>query len=234
MDGLLAQMGTTGFILGWSVLLSLLLVGGIYEKCAAELIQRAMSDQSGARIAAGRRLLPGLTLIPPIMLVPVLIWGAYGGLGVSLIFGPRLISTPVTTGLHAALPAGVLLIGAGFVTAAKGMIEHEIRFWASKPFVLLSQSLGKDLKAELRMLVMVRSFTDLWAKVLPWFFGELVVVEALLNVPGLGLTLWEAARRLDHGTVAASLGAIVALFFVTLTANRSLSHWLSQRLESYG
>jgi len=234
MAGFVGEIGTTSLIIGWGFVFSLILMFAMYETVGRTLVRESAFAQGEFDRSGDRLFGRGVVLVPAVMLVPLLIWFSYLAFKTVLIFPPGLMASAADLNLHAIAPALVLLVSAGFVGSARRVMASEIRFWAGRPFVRLSLALGKDPHAELRRLIVARSFSEIWSATLPWFFGELIVVEALFNAPGLGTSLWEAARRLDHTEAAKGLLVIFAIFFFTNEVNRRLSRWVGVRLESYG
>ena len=68
---------------------------------------------------------------------------------------------------------------------------------------------------------------------LPWLFGEIIVVEAVFNAPGLGLGAWRAAKARDYGVVGESLGWLIILFTVFYGLNVLWSRNIGKKLKGY-
>ena len=237
----LSQFGTTLLILFWSLLLSFLMLVFAYEIRRSRILDSLSGGSPGGQTPTARLVSKKsienpsfLLLLPAIMFVPILIWGMRSAFGLNIIFPPDLDSSRFDIFVHTLLPAIALLFGAGVISTMGSLLNSEIGNWIHKPFTRFSLSLGKDIHRELRFIVMIRTYTELWSRSLPWYFGELIVVEALFNAPGLGFSLWDSARRHDYPSAASGIAVILFIYYFSITLNRTLSRWVGEKLESYG
>jgi ABC-type dipeptide/oligopeptide/nickel transport system permease component len=110
---------------------------------------------------------------------------------------------------------------------------REVRHWRQKPFVALTLAKGGTESMALRKLVILKSLAEGWSQCLPWLFGELIIVEAMFNAPGLGLDTWNMAKMRNMEGLFQSLlwlgGIYLLSFWLTVRWNR----WIGNRLEGY-
>ena len=102
-----------------------------------------------------------------------------------------------------------------------------------KRFVLVGEAFGKKATTSLRRLIMTKALAYTWSETLPWLFGELIIVEAIYNAPGLGLDAWQAAKARDFYTLAEAVSVLVGLYLSCVLLSAIISHWIGRRLESY-
>jgi len=222
-----SPLGTTCLVLAWCLVLSL----GWSNLCFAVVAYRRLPAE--CRQTAATTLGTGM-IMPALVAAPLTLLAAFRSLQVNLLF-PVTLFADVWELVGASLaPALVLFCASGLASTLAREISREYRHWQHQPFSMLSSSLGKSTPRDLYKLVMGRSLGQAWAQVLPWLFGELVVVEAIFNAPGLGLEAWHLARIRDHTGLIQCIGWLAGLYLICILFTSWSNKRLGQRLASYG
>jgi len=212
---------TTGVICLISFFLSVILAFGFYEWSVFFQIKKSSGD------------VVSVNLIPSLLLAPPLIALAYKFLGWNLIYPVHIYADFYDIFYAAWVPAVVLLLASGLYSGIKSSVSSEIGFWKSKSFYLFSTSLGMSPDRALRRVVLLRVLSQSWLRSLPWFFGELIVIEAVFNAPGLAYEAWNSAKLRDFYGLAEVMISIVLLYFVCFMMVRFFNRWLGEKLASY-
>ncbi len=212
---------TTGLILAWSFLLS---IGwGFISYWLASARKGEHGNVSGQ----------GVGVIPALVLGPLALVMAYRIFHINLIFPLHLFASVGELIVAAFFPALILSLACGLLTGTARNLAVDYGYWSRKRFVLVGQAIGKSQKRSLRRLVLTKSLTNAWSESLPWLFGELVVVEAIFNAPGLGLDAWTAAKMRDFSMLGNAIFWLAALYLACVFVNSLVSRWIGQKLESY-
>jgi ABC-type dipeptide/oligopeptide/nickel transport system permease component len=173
------------------------------------------------------------TLLPSLILGPLVLIGFYQLFNINLIFPVQLMASLGDIILASLLPAIILLLASGLMFYVFQTTAREVRHWRQKPFVALTLAKGGTESMALRKLVILKSLAEGWSQCLPWLFGELIIVEAMFNAPGLGLDTWNMAKMRNMEGLFQSLlwlgGIYLLSFWLTVRWNR----WIGNRLEGY-
>ena len=221
--------GTTGLVLAWCLVLSLVWAHLCYVivACRRKVPVYTLVAARAATLGSG-------VIMPVLVAAPLTLLLAFRAASINLLFPVTLFATPVELLKATFAPALVLFCASGLGTALTKQIQREYRHWQAQPFIRLSFALGKSTPKELYKLVMSKSLGSAWSQGLPWLFGELVVVEAIFNAPGLGLEAWHMARIRDHSGLLHCVGWLVLLYLVCTTLTSWSNRRLGTRLASYG
>lgn len=216
-------MLATALMLVWCCLLSAIVALCRYEFCARR-------QKIGAPGKQPLRLWP---VLPSLVVGPLIVVGAYRFFGINLL-APIFLLSGTETMVYASLcPAIVLGLTSGLFLGVSAQVSQEITFWYSKPFAKLHVASGLNVRPLLRRLVVGKSLLDAWQRSLPWLFSELVVVEAVFNLPGLGQDAWNFARTRDIDRFALTIAMLVFIYTLVSRAVLGLHQKLGKKLESY-
>jgi len=175
-----------------------------------------------------------LLILPTLVIGPVVLVLAFQAFRVNLLFPVHLLSGFLALLQAALIPALVIGMASGVFVFITRSVYREYGFWRQKNFAVVAETLGLNLHASLRRLVLLKALADTWQQCLPWFFGELVIVEAVFNAPGLGMEAWRTARERDFSGLLACVLWLIILYGLSVLASTALSRWLGRKLESYG
>jgi ABC-type dipeptide/oligopeptide/nickel transport system permease component len=221
---MLSYLLTTVLILGWCF--------AVAAAWSLALFSWATRRRHGPRAAPSSRRIPG-AILPALVVAPVAVLAAFRALGLNLLF-PIVVDAELTTLLAATLaPALVLLIASGLAGQLARGVTAELEFWRAKTFATVALAVGRDPHRELRRLVLTKALSGALGRCLPWLFGELVVVEAVFNAPGLGLDAWHLARTRDLAGLATTVAWLTALYIACAAAAAAVHRWIGRRLDSY-
>jgi len=212
---------TTGIIFFVSLSLSIILAFACYE-WQIFFPSRKIYDENF-----------GVSLIPSLLLAPPLIVLSYKFFGVNLIYPVHLYAGFYEIFNSAWAPAVVLLLASGLFSGIKSSIVTEMQYWRSKPFYLFSTSMGMSADSALRKIVLLRVLSQSWLRSLPWFFGEVIVIEAMFNAPGLAYEAWNLAKIRDFYGLAEAMASIVLVYAICLVMFSLVNRWLGEKLASY-
>ena len=217
---MLKHFETTSLILLWCVVFSL----------AIGFFRWKMINLEKPPRAASRFALP---IVPALVLGPLAILLAWRVFDVNLIYPVHLLSELSDLSHFALVPALVLILASGLAVHLWRKIGLETQRWQSARFLLLAKSVGKNPRDQLRPLVLRKSFLESWSAALPWLFGELMVVEAVFNAPGVGLDVWHRARTRDVEGFVLALISLVAMYVLLSMLLRWLHLRLGRKLEGW-
>lgn len=173
-------------------------------------------------------------ILPGLVLAPVMLVLSFRLFGVSLLFPSAFDAGFKATLSAAAAPASALVIASGLARSLWRNVAVQYQHWQSQPFATARLAVGGSRESAVRRLVIIKSFLAAWAQCLPWLYGELIIVEAVFNAPGLGLSAWHAARQRDHLSLVTAVGGLILLYALAVGIATGASRWLGRRLESYG
>jgi len=174
-----------------------------------------------------------MILVPALVLVPLAIRFFYDFFDINLFYPVHFLVSSGELFVRAIAPAAVLLVASGLIILLSHKIRDEYTFWMKMPFIVVTESLGRSPKKELRRLVVVKAYLDAWQNALPWLFGELIVVESLFNAPGLASQLWRSAKAYQWWDLACSGLALVVLFYLISESAAKISRIIGVRLSGY-
>ncbi len=174
-----------------------------------------------------------MPIVPALVTGPLLILGAWRLFQVNLIYPVHLLSHIAELFRFAVVPSIVLIFASGLGIHLWRKIEIESARWQSARFVLLAKAVGKNPRSQVRLLVLRKSLLESWSAALPWLFGELMIVEAVFNAPGLGLEVWHRARTRDADGFVMSLLSLVAIYLLLSFSLRWSQRRLGQKLEGW-
>ncbi len=212
---------TSTLILIWALILSLLYGAWRYWRVVRLAEAGQPIDTSGGFI------------VPALALAPVVLVLGFRGLGVNLLFPVHFFSNLAQLAGYAFVPAVVLVVASGLGGQVRALVGAEYLHWRGKPFARVALAYGMKPSRVLQRLVLIKALARAWSRCLPWLFGELMIVEAVFNAPGLGLDAWNLARTRELVGLAEALGWLAGLYVVCLTATALVHGWIGRRLESY-
>jgi ABC-type dipeptide/oligopeptide/nickel transport system permease component len=213
---------TTLMIFGWCLVIGVSWVVVLFEYLSRN---RALAE----RLQGQKH-----SIFPCLLVAPIVVALVYRFFSVSLIF-PTQFHTSATAYIWLTIPpAIILLFGSGYFLAAAGHVARETLHWRAKPFAVAGQAYGFSLTHSLRKLVVMKALALSWSLCLPWIFGELVVVEAVFNAPGLGLQIWNLAKNREISALLLPLLTLAFTYGLAALCSAILHRNLGRRLETYG
>lgn len=228
---------TTALILLWSFFFSVLWAGIVYFWTSRAIGKSNESYEvvHEKRLSQGRiHPWKSMGVISPALLVaPLVLIFSHDLLGLNLIFPVHLTADFHQVLFAAMTPALVLLLACGILGQVTRQIPATYAEWSRKTFVTMTKSYGGTPRNALRRIVSGQVLSRAWSQCLPWFFGELIVVECVFNAPGLGLDAWHQARLRDWVGLFEALVWLASLYGVAVVVSALFSKWLGKRLESY-
>jgi ABC-type dipeptide/oligopeptide/nickel transport system permease component len=217
---------TTGYILTWAFLLSVIWCIGVFY------IRRNRLRQSPffLRGDSGKAFyLP----LPVLIVAPPLIWGIHFLFDFSVIYPPVMLLDGSELFLRAFPCAAVLLLGSGLISTIYYTADHELAFWLEKDFIKHRDAMGLNSHKVLRWIVCRRLFLNSWAACLPWFFSELILVEVLFAAPGMGLELWNAMKFQEYSRAWEVALCLLGIYLVMYGANHQAQTSLGKKMRGY-
>jgi len=215
---------TTILILAWCIAISV-----AWTALAYVWSTRIVGGEARDRLDLGQGIiLPGLVLAPVMLVISFRVFG------INLLFPSAFEATILTTVSAATAPAFALFLSSGLGRSLWRTLGMQYHLWQRQPFATAAVAYGSTRELAVRRLVVLKSFLAAWAQSLPWLYGELIIIEAVFNAPGLGLSAWDAARQRDHLGLLTAVAGLIALYAVSVAISSWVSHWLGRRLESYG
>ncbi|MCX6106739.1 MAG: hypothetical protein NTY08_12995 [Proteobacteria bacterium] len=214
---------TTILILAWCLLLALCWTAAVFG-----YLCRSQQAPSESIDGLGRGV-----IIPALVVAPVTLLIAFRYAGINLLFPIEIFATATELCTAALAPAAVLFIVSGLAGALMRQLRLEHDYWQRQPFALAAVAYGHDKNKAVRRIVLLKGFVTAWAQCLPWLYGELIIVEAVFNAPGLGLSAWHMARARDHMGLLATIGLLILLYALSVAVTAWGNSWLGRRLESY-
>ena len=159
--------------------------------------------------------------------------GAFKFFGINLLFPLHFFASFGQLVIAALVPAVVLLMASGLLGNIHRSINYEYEYWSNKMFAVVAKSVGGSIPKNLKRLVLIKAIAQSWSQSLPWLFGELIVVEAVFNAPGLGLDAWNLAQIRNMEGLFEVILWLVLLYglcsFITALVNR----WIGRKLTGY-
>ena len=220
---MLKYFQTTTLILLWCAVLSLALASATYWFTAFRHERRGR----------GRASTTGL-IMPALVVAPLALAAAFRLIGVNLLFPVHFFADFWSLAGAAFAPAAVLILSSGLAGSLWRQIHREYAHWRAKTFALMATAIGKKPETALRRLVLAKALASAWTQSLPWLFGELIIVEAVFNAPGLGLDAWHLARVRDLPGLGETILWLAALYGTAVLVTGVINRWLGVRLSSYG
>lgn len=230
LETLIAKLAMTTLLLCWCFALAWAWSRVAYSWLTARHSHQQLCDDSTQ--GAARALRPSL-MMPALVIAPLLLLAAFRGFEVNLLFPVHFFADTSTLIAAGIAPALVLLLASGLVGQLTRTIASEYAYWRCKPFATVALAVGRNPRRDLRKLVLLKASVASWSRCLPWLFGELVVVEAVFNAPGIGLEAWHLARTRNFAALAMALCWLVALYAFCTLAAAYAHRWIGRRLESY-
>ena len=210
---------SSGFILLWLILMSLIWL----ELSLHWPLSRMPTDQVQTRTPQ----LPILLMAPMVM---VLFQKAFN---VSIIYPIVLNSSLLQLWILAAIPAALLLYASGLLASIHDISAQERIYWSRQCFNRTAQAIGLNQARRFNQLIRMRTLTQAWERCLPWMFGELLLVECLLNAPGMGLQIWRLARQREFDSLWPLMLQLIGVYIVLFLVIDRLKSWLGAKLEGY-
>jgi ABC-type dipeptide/oligopeptide/nickel transport system permease component len=196
--------------MGWTLLLSLLW----FEWCFR------------VKAKLPNIFLPGLALAVCLVLL------GHHTFGINLLFPVASLSSFAELALAAFWPALVLFVASGLMVGISRGTSLHSGHWQQKRCIVSALALG--LKSPLKGLVRRATLLDSWGKALPWYFGELTVVEAVFNAPGLGNSAWRYAKMHAPAGVFQQVSLLLAVYLVCAFLSSRLAETFGKRTAGYG
>lgn len=130
-------------------------------------------------------------------------------------------------------PAFTLFVCSGLMKAVvqNCIMLHE--YWIHKPCAVFIRSLGLSVNSQLAPVIILQSFTRSWSQSISWVFGEILIVESIFNVPGIGYTIWTFAKERQISELWNSLWILLVIYLGVCLVNYVMGAWLGKKLESY-
>ncbi len=218
---MLKYFATTTAILLWCASLSILWTWVAFEW------ERRSNRQWGSSLLQNFPILPTMVVAPVLLVLSYRLWE------INLTFPVQALSSSSTIALASLAPAAVLFIGCGLSLSIPAAVQREYQYWSQMPFSHVALAYGRHKHSSVRRVVMVKAFLDSWNQCLPWLFGEMIIVEAVFNAPGVGLDAWHQARMREWNMMFTSIGGMAALYVACVIISSASSRWLGRRLEGY-
>lgn len=179
----------------WTFFLSFLL---------ASLIFLILTEFQNVKLKIGLPMIPAIILVPLLNMLFLFIFKS------SFLFPSLLTANFMDLFIAALIPSFVLLVSGGlwfqlYVASIKGIDRL-----TTMPFYIFGKSLGLTPRRIVFRPLMLDVFFSTWLRCLPWLFCEIVVVEALFNVPGVGSLIWRAFLERN-----VALGSLALLIFIS-------------------
>jgi hypothetical protein len=228
---------TTALILLWAFFFSLLWAVAVYFWVTRPQIKNTWSrgdalTKSSHKPKDGPSISANI-ISPALLVAPLVLIFAHDLLGLNLLFPVHLTAEFHQVLFAAMMPALVLLVACGLLGQVFRQIPKAYEDWSRKTFVTMTKSFGGSPRLALRRIVIGGVLSRAWSQSLPWFFGELIVVECVFNAPGLGLDAWHQARLRYWASLLESLGWLAWLYGTAVVVSALFAKWLGKRLESY-
>ena len=170
--------------------------------------------------------------LPALVLAPISIILGFKVFSTVLIYPLHLTSSRVDLFLYGLVPALVLLLASGLFQYLAFTTAQEYEFWIQKAFVQSAKALGKK-NSGLFPIICIRSISQSVSFALPWLFGEIIVVEAIFNAPGIGFEIWNFAKlRFYEGLVLNGV-VLVTLYGICHGITYGTGIWVGKKLEGY-
>ncbi len=211
---------TTTLILLWCLLISLLWSFAVYY-------------WESRRKSAPKEGVPGKVLLPALVLAPACLTLGFRFFGLNLLFPLHFFASLPRIAAAALVPALVLLLASGLMGNIARSIRFEYAHWSQKVFATVAKSLGGSIPSSIKRLVLLKAISQAWSQSLPWMFGELIVVEAIFNAPGLGLDAWHLAQVRDASGLTQAILWLVGLYGFCVFLTALISNWIGKKLEGY-
>lgn len=229
---MLQYFQTTTLILLWCVLIScawgvvFYLMSGYFKGFGSF----SWSVRGDKEVGAG---LGFFYIVPTLLLAPLLIYMTHNIFELTVIFPVASLASFRDILLSSSVPAVVLAIATGLLVRISRNIMMLKQVFYPASFVKLSIALGLSPERQLFKLVYTKSLVDAWVSSLPWIFGELLIIEALFNAPGLGLDIWHQAKMRNLEGFFSSIIWLMGIYFIFFGVSFFLSKKIGHRLEGY-
>jgi len=171
--------------------------------------------------------------LPALLWLPLVISLGFLWFRINLIFPIGFDTSLTEVWLRTTVPAAILFLSTGTMQKSISKVSEELRTWSATRFFTFARSVGFSRTKTLRRLILSRAILSSASYGLPWFFTELIVVECLLNVPGLGSLAWQAARLRNFNDLEIILALLMVIFGALSGGNAWLDYKLGKKLESY-
>lgn len=174
-----------------------------------------------------------LPLVPTIILFPLISTLCFIIFHQTLLFPSLLLASGLELVTASLIPSLMLLVGSGILSQLWYSLSEGVERMKSKCFFTFGRSLGFSTRSILIKPVMFEAFIGSWTRSLPFVFGELVVVEALFNIPGLGSLLWRSCLERDFIVGGFALCTFLIMYFAAVVAGKIMDGWIGRKFESY-
>ncbi len=215
--GVMTHLLTSGFILLWLAGFSLLW---------AEVALRWRQPPHEGAVDS---FLP----LPVMLFAPMVIYLAQNYFHIPVIYPVVMTSSVMQLLIFAILPGLLLLYGSGLAHALRSTLYLERSYWSQQDFNRTAQSIGLPQARRLPFLIRLRSLAMAYERCLPWLFGELILLECLLNAPGLGLQIWRLARQQEFTGLWLAMSQLLILYVALYLMIYLVKQWIGEKLDGY-
>ena len=105
--------------------------------------------------------------------------------------------------------------------------------WKKKPCSAFTKSLGLSPERDLIPTIFLQGLFKSWSQSMPWVFGEILIIECVFNVPGIGFNIWTYAKERQLDNLWQSLAVLLCIYLFAISINRLFGVWLGKKLENY-
>ena len=172
-------------------------------------------------------------IIPTLLFAPFLVYFFHAFFDLNLIFPVAILSSPEKIAVSSLVPSGVLCVASGLIFNITIDVRRLKLKFRESIFSKLTLALGLSVEKRLFKLVVLKALIDSWVTSLPWIFGELLIIEALFNAPGLGLDIWHMARMRDIHGFLQGIVWLLGSYFTLSSIAWICSRKLGRKLEGY-
>lgn len=174
-----------------------------------------------------------IALMPALVVCPLIIVCGFALAKVNFIFPAHSTMSIFDLVAYCLLPGIALILASGLGIEVFTQIRGEYRTMRSQPFYLFATAMGQPIDQMMRHIVLAKGMMSAWSRSLPWLFGELVVVEAMFNAPGLGYHSWMYAKLQNYEGMAGCIILLIGMYALLSLGAGYFQRWIGRRLESY-
>lgn len=172
-------------------------------------------------------------MFPALITIPLSIYIFYQVFEISLIFPVFLKSDFTDIFMHALVPSLLLGIASGFFSQLKSQTHAKVEIARNSCFMRMVKGYGKSKFKQLFPLVVPPVFIEAFSSSIIILAGELIVVEALFNIPGLATLFWKYSKTQHYSGIFEILFVVALLATVPMIAKSIYHKKISQRFEAW-
>ena len=177
-------------------------------------------------------IIVSLTL-PGVILTPLILLFGFSFIHIDLTFPSALFASPWEQGVYLIFPAMILYLISGFLWQSLSCLIHDYESWSRQPFVSFGRSLGMGADQQLRKILLLKPWLQAFVTCLPWICSEIIIVECILNIPGLGFELWQAVKSRQHYQGLELLFSLLVLYGGINFIAKQTFQWVGRKIEGY-